>query len=249
MARLRARGTWKEPRLASLYLSTRTRLCGPASALFGHAYVASCRNLFLMIQWAVGDFVSIVRRVRRTFSHSQVRHSAMTARTTTVRCSCAASVDISRAATAGRAAPACTAHSKDNCNGDTPTRPAPSPIPLGEPGGGMVGGGGKREWVPTVTCAAGAFLFLLVCHRHSDARRDCQCCTRSSLASKCFQEMMKMNARAWGSHHSANDKVDHDSLWLTVASEVRQPGALAPNCSAMSILRISARCMKNTQHV
>ena len=48
---------------------------------------------------------------------------------------------------AGRGAPACTAHSKDNSTGDTPIHPTPSPIPLGALVGGM-GGGGRGEWAP-----------------------------------------------------------------------------------------------------
>ena len=109
-------------------------------------------------------------------------------------------------------------------------------------------------------CAAGALLFLLVCHRRHVARWTCQCSTRPplefSVHGSCGLKVFSRGDEAerkstvqfavgLGSHHAANENVDHDSWWLTVASEVRQPGALAPNCSAMSTLRVSARCWKS----
>ena len=55
-----------------------------------------------------------------------------------------------------------------------------------------------------------------------------------------------------GFHSSAMEDVDHDTLWLALLNEVRQPGAHAPNCLVIDCGGYIERKLSSTgstQHV
>ena len=115
----------------------RTRPCVLARALIGHANAvwksglrtsASDRNLTLMNRSAVALSASNVRSAQCTFSHSDPTLFADCHDVSIVVSSCASN--------AGKAAPATAAPTMSGSDCDTPTHRAPSPVPLGAPGGG-----------------------------------------------------------------------------------------------------------------
>ena len=76
------------------------------------------------------------------------------------------------------------------------------------------------------------------------------------VVSKSFQEVVKITRKlentmrtvfGLGFHSFAVKDVDHDALCLTLFNEVRQPGAHAPNCTAMSATGILRRGIRHLE--
>ena len=120
----------------------RTRPCVLTKALRGDANAArksglrtwvSDRNLTLMNPLAMTLSASDVRSAQCTFSNSQVRHLAPTAKTATVKCSGVGTVVSSPALDEGKIAPTTSTPSMSGNAGDTLTLPAPNLIPPGAP--------------------------------------------------------------------------------------------------------------------